>query len=637
MSGIGKQIKEFREERKLSQRDLAKKCSLSHSYIALMEKGSRTPEQDKLLAICNALELNAAQTSELLQQVGHGFAPLAKVEKILSHALTKLPKDSCCTFHVKDPFWPKELRLVAMPGVRNTETMHGFVSPASTKRVLRIGDPETFSEDAANDPQRRDTLRLPDSIKDERVRRLFGDFVEREEIKSSARFVFREAASEGAETESVMAVLFVNFRVRTQYDSVREQLRELREALATETPAVAEALRRQDAPILQQVLRLLEPAQEWPTAGIREDDDALKQYFESILDTAMEAAGAKTSESIGTIHLYDAENDILRLAACRGSIDPGKIGNANVLDVSKGQGIITWVALKRRAVVIPDLGKSDFSKISVLIRDGVRSEIAVPMIAGGLTGVLNLESIKPGCFSEKHVRSLWYAANNAAVAARLYRQAITNRRLARLNGDLVSWCSNAIVRMHSKQSEPIAELSEIARASLGASHCGIWRFDANVPERFYGPGASYDVDSKTPPRKGGWSDYVCRAKCAVWITIPIPELPAVPSRFRFDFAFWDGRRQSWSKIPPKSGTPDSVNQRVITQDVRSELGIPILSENECVGVAWLKFGAGDHARVGTEDMLLATQFAEGVGRVLKSLGQSATQRIPIQSAAPFLS
>jgi GAF domain-containing protein len=160
---------------------------------------------------------------------------------------------------------------------------------------------------------------------------------------------------------------------------------------------------------------------------------------------------------------------------------------------------------------------------------------------------------------------------------------------------------------------------------LGAKRCDIWRFDPDKPELFYGAGASYKgFESETPPRKGGWSDYVCRAKCSVWIN-------DIRSRFSFDVAFWDEQSQSWCKRPVKSGTPEAVNQRVIDLKVGSELGAPILCDGEAVGIAWLKYDEADHPKLAPDEMMLVKQFAEGVGKVLKSLAFGRFD--PTQSSA----
>jgi len=412
MSEIGSQIRELRVRGGLTQRQLAARSHISHSYVGLLETGRRRPERDTLIAIGTGLGLDAAAVSELLRQAGHEepgvCEELAKVRRILNAARAELPepRETCFTFYVRDPYWPDELRLVDMLGVNRAETMHGFLSPDSSKQVLQRGDSESFCKDVASAAERRDnSVRRPDSLKPELLDYLylFGDFVERENIKSSARFVERENIKSSArfptrslvrKDDSAEAVLFVNFRTTTDFSpTLKQHLRDLWKALIKELPAIEKALSLQDAPILQQAMTMLRPVQDWAAAGITQGGNALRHYFESTLDAAMAAVCMSIADGVGTIHLYDAENERLELAAYRGSVNEEKLKSATVQMVSKGEGIISWVALRERAIVISDLAddRNPFRKLHVPIRDDVRSEIAVPMLAGTLVGVLNLE------------------------------------------------------------------------------------------------------------------------------------------------------------------------------------------------------------------------------------------------------
>jgi transcriptional regulator with XRE-family HTH domain len=56
---IGKRIKRFRMERKLSQEDLGEFISLNPHYISQIENGRRIPSVDTLIMIANALEVSA--------------------------------------------------------------------------------------------------------------------------------------------------------------------------------------------------------------------------------------------------------------------------------------------------------------------------------------------------------------------------------------------------------------------------------------------------------------------------------------------------------------------------------------------------------------------------------------------------
>src|SRR5882672_1609379 len=113
-----------------------------------------------------------------------------------------------CTFYVRDPFWPDELRLIAMPGVQIPEPMHGFTFPPHSKKVVAEGRLEIFSPDSAE--LREDVGASRDKIPSDRIH-LFGDFVERENVKSSARLTHKASGR-------IEAVLFVNFVEKRSFD-----------------------------------------------------------------------------------------------------------------------------------------------------------------------------------------------------------------------------------------------------------------------------------------------------------------------------------------------------------------------------------------------------------------------------------
>lgn len=62
MKAIGRHFHEERIRKKLSTRDVAEKCGLSHSYISLIEKGDRTNVGiEKLLTISEVFGINFAK------------------------------------------------------------------------------------------------------------------------------------------------------------------------------------------------------------------------------------------------------------------------------------------------------------------------------------------------------------------------------------------------------------------------------------------------------------------------------------------------------------------------------------------------------------------------------------------------
>lgn len=56
---IGKRIRQYREEKYMTQEDLAEKTNLSVTYIGMIERGERLPHLDKFIEIANALEISS--------------------------------------------------------------------------------------------------------------------------------------------------------------------------------------------------------------------------------------------------------------------------------------------------------------------------------------------------------------------------------------------------------------------------------------------------------------------------------------------------------------------------------------------------------------------------------------------------
>jgi GAF domain-containing protein/transcriptional regulator with XRE-family HTH domain len=607
LAGLGPKIRELRRARGLKQHQLASACEISPSYIGLMETGRRGIERSLLERICKVLALPPSAVDQLLRQScetpASQMKPDARVNAILEDARQTLRALSC-TFYVRDPFWPAEWRLVAMPGVRVPEPMHGFVSPEGTRSVLERGDCE-FCPDTLATTVRRDLhIKLPGTIPADH-RHLFSDFVEREGVRASARLLIYDGAS-------IEAVLFVNFSEPTGFSAdLWKKLEALRDTLAGEVPAITRMLRIDDAPTLQQTIGLLRPIQEW-IAKIGSQAQTLTQYLESVLADVMVVLKMDGREGFGTIHLYRPDRSDLALAAHRGAID--KIDLAKVQSVVRGEGIISWVALRQRAIVISDLKTSDFRAIhrSLRDRDDIRSALAVPMMVGGvLMGVLNLESEVPNRFESRHVRALWYAAGSAGVAARLYREVATSRKLATMQAELLQWFCLAVAT-REWQEKALTALAQTACGSLDAQQCDLWTFDPTQTPAFRPLGASQSFKIDRGPREKGWSEYVCRSRCAVWVS-------DIRTSGSLDVSFWNTQTKAWERTAPRPGTPDSANPQALKLEFLSELGIPIVHEQECVGVAWLKFNTFDHSRPGPAEMLLAEGFAESAGRVLKSL------------------
>ena len=53
---VGTRIRGFRKEKRLSQEELAEKCSLHPTYIGQLERGEKNPTIESVMKIANGLE-----------------------------------------------------------------------------------------------------------------------------------------------------------------------------------------------------------------------------------------------------------------------------------------------------------------------------------------------------------------------------------------------------------------------------------------------------------------------------------------------------------------------------------------------------------------------------------------------------
>lgn len=56
---IGKNIRKYRQQKKLRQEDLAERTGLSTTYIGMVERGEKIPSLETFISILNTLEASA--------------------------------------------------------------------------------------------------------------------------------------------------------------------------------------------------------------------------------------------------------------------------------------------------------------------------------------------------------------------------------------------------------------------------------------------------------------------------------------------------------------------------------------------------------------------------------------------------
>ena len=141
-----------------------------------------------------------------------------------------------------------------------------------------------------------------------------------------------------------------------------------------------------------------------------------------VLDLILEKSLELTHSTLGSLHVYDSDQNDLQMVAERG-VAKEKKGLRQGLD----QGIVGYVARNKQLLNLNDISQSPWNEIYIEFSHGVRSELAVPMLAGDeQRGVLNVESPEPNNFSKRDERLLKGLADLAVVAlqnAELYKKA----------------------------------------------------------------------------------------------------------------------------------------------------------------------------------------------------------------------
>lgn len=517
-------------------------------------------------------------------------------KRLLISELKKLGAASS-TFYVRDPDWDEEFRLVFMPGVKVVEPMHGFLFPRAVRKRFFSGGAKKYVTYAG----RRRAAVTPSSSTVARLARenpLFGDFAQREGVVSCARLIHSD--SRGPE-----CVLCVNFDHAVRFTNrLKGQLDRLLRKLAPQASSIVRQLERRSRLSTFQIIRILRPIQSLASMGQRLSAPRLQDHLRQILRAALRAFDVAPEDGLATIYEYNRNSaELKRVAWVSEMIDP-----VPVQDVSRGDGVMSWVALKRRALLIEDLEKSRFGEIYRELSPQIRSELAVPMMAQDrLIGVLNLESVKARVFPPESVRLVWHAANQAAVAFRLSEEAERSRRFADQTAELLK-ISHEAVTGESTGTSLLERLANITKDHLRADDCDIWLYDPRN-DSFQSSGASYSRGrSAQLPRADGWSHFVQQSGIPVWIE-------DISDTTSYTALYWSESSNKWIAKPGSRKTPNAINTRLLQQRARCEVGVPIPVRGNNVGVAWVKFRK-DRDRPSRETMGLAKGFAGEIGLVI---------------------
>lgn len=555
-----------------------------------------------------------------------------KAETLLKTVMATLSARSC-TFYVRDAIWD-EMRLVSMPGVQHREPMHGLLLPGrSIEKVCKGDSAEYFSDVDA--PKNRWKLRedLSPLLRELVTRNpLFGDFVEREGVKSCARLVYYENGI-------AQATLFVNFSKRRQFEDDPETCRQIEsvfEELKALVPDLRDELLGEDRSALGRLAKVMRLSEELPAlrAGTPRHPPAttLEGFFERILTTVLETLGVNLSDGLATIHRYRLETDILEPRKCVGTMDakpPSKH------EVASANAVITWVAAKRASLLVKDLERSDFPSTGVYfpLRNGIRSEMAVPILADSeLLGVLNLESTRENAFSPSDLRAVWYAAHHAAIAHQFLQAGAACGQLAQGMQQVLRISHQAAMLHRSPPKEGILRSTMRLFAELllswtrewqPADWCDIWRWDPERSDEFTKAGATDTApDSISSPRPDGWTKYVRDMNAPVWIG-------EIRDASHFKPYAWDDDSGRWTLIKDVANVPRECNEG-LSPPVVCELGVPFQADDLTVAVGWAKYTRAIDDPPTREVMQAIRPLAGSIGLVLDSIHQTARETEGVQ-------
>ena len=520
------------------------------------------------------------------------------LEKYLERSLSTVGATSS-TLYVQDSLWPGELRLAAMPGVTCREPMYGFLAPSEAKNTVTRGDDESFVPDTSANGLSNGLVHHAALLGLVKREPLFGDFITRENVKSSARFINRDA-------KKVSSVLFVNFSHKRKRFS--------------ETAITS--LRT----INQNIVELLGNTYNWDCDGNefsfrrffqvyysidRNPGGSLDEALGKILDAALIASDLDKRSSVGTIHRYDPKLRRLDLVSRVGKSDRSVLQKYRKLSVDEGEGVVSWVALRKRPILIDDITNSVFHRRGIYIPNssGMVSELALPILGRNeeLLGVINLETNKSNVFKANTLRVLSYIACRAARAFEEFRD----------EQELMQILRDAPNRIGIPR--PLDDLAIVAMAGLKASYCDIWAFDPELRQFQIAGVTANELAVELPPRKGGWSDYLTHTRYPVMLS---------DIRGATDFKVFEWRydRRKWTPAPKVSRQPKTVHAVLLNLKVSSEIGIPIHFESECIGVAWLKYEKIEDVPTSIGEMSHVLLFIHRIALVLSSLRQQGQKQ-----------
>jgi signal transduction histidine kinase len=338
---------------------------------------------------------------------------------------------------------------------------------------------------------------------------------------------------------------------------------------------------------LKDLNRTLEDRIRQRTVELEERSEALQRSLDEVRAMG-EISGAVSSsldleEVLGTVSAY-----AVRLSgsdAC-GIYEVDPVRNAFVVVTAHNlsqefveaiqaadprQGLLSRAAETGQPLMIPDLAAApDFALRDIVLREGLRALVAVPMGSGGVRRGIVLYRKQAGSFDERAVRLLTTLANQSKVAienARLFLEVRSQRvRLETLSRNM-----EQLYRLSTAMQEPLSLKDQLARVLEAARQ--VVRID-----RVYIWVISPEGDRVAALVGAGFSD--AEREEFVGVEIPLAEAGAMGLAYRTAIPLAFDREHP---VPPELHLKPPYSQR---SGLRSSafLVVPMIARGQVVGV-----------------------------------------------------
>ncbi|MEZ6103369.1 MAG: GAF domain-containing protein [Pirellulaceae bacterium] len=470
------------------------------------------------------------------------------------------------TFYVPNPAPAGSYCLYLSRGIRFLEAAHGvFMDDQFAQRV--------FDKNETSIHDHLEVLRQ----RFETTNPLYRDFKKREGFDQSKSLTLTSAGMS-------RFALFLNYRSITG---------------SQRYPTLDDKLLTEVSELLPEILDDAKPSNEDVAAlvGLQEQyaaiSDTACNIFLSALKDCMRILNVSPSEALATVSLYDDIQREISVVASVGICDNDV--RSYSCQIEAATGIVPWVAIKRRALLISNLTSSGFTMLRQTYLSNAQSILAVPVVSGGrLRGVISFESQIARAFRPSDLRLIWTFGSFLAQQMESRESVALQYRSVRTE---ISRCEKQSAAHASNRFEAIAQL---AKKQLASDHADVW--GCCLEGDFTTAGSTipnWTINCR--PRQNGWTTYVFRSRSPVWVNIHEQGCVA--------FSLHD----SWKKI---DDGPTDVNP-TIRPAIKCELGLPVIGDGEVLAVIWLKFSSHRPLPL-PEDLELALYFAEKSSKLLRA-------------------